>query len=264
MKTRLQLQGELQKADPNVPKVYKNVGDAFLKTWRNEGIKGIQRGLLPAYGYQILLNGSRLGFYEPMRRLLNRVVGLDPSKVYASTAVTAGAATGCIGAVLGSPLFLVKAYSPALPVGAQHKYRNSFDALRTILRSDGLRGLWRGSGAAMLRTASGSSVQLPSYNATKNVLASWGWAPNSYATYFTASAVSGVCVNTVTDPVTGRVRGALYKNAFDCLWKTMKSEGVRGLYKGVGAHFARIFPHTVLTLVANEGVMRQYTRLRGH
>jgi solute carrier family 25 protein 34/35 len=100
MKTRLQLQGELQKADPNVPKVYKNVGDAFLKTWRNEGIKGIQRGLLPAYGYQILLNGSRLGFYEPMRRLLNRVVGLDPSKVYASTAVTAGAATGCIGGML--------------------------------------------------------------------------------------------------------------------------------------------------------------------
>jgi solute carrier family 25 protein 34/35 len=106
----------------------------------------------------------------------------------------------------------MQAYSPALPVGAQHKYRNSFDALRTILRSDGLRGLWRGSGAAMLRTASvstrssslgacgvrlipqGSSVQLPSYNATKNVLASWGWAPNSYATYFTASAVSGVCV----------------------------------------------------------------------
>ena len=48
MKTRLQLQGELQKANANVPKVYKNVLDVFAKTWRNEGIKGLQRGLFPA------------------------------------------------------------------------------------------------------------------------------------------------------------------------------------------------------------------------
>lgn len=61
MKTRLQLQGELVKADANVEKVYKNVFDVFKKTWRNEGIRGLQRGLMPAYGYQILLNGSRLG-----------------------------------------------------------------------------------------------------------------------------------------------------------------------------------------------------------
>lgn len=61
MKTRLQLQGELVKADANVEKVYKNVFDVFRKTWKNEGIRGLQRGLMPAYGYQILLNGSRLG-----------------------------------------------------------------------------------------------------------------------------------------------------------------------------------------------------------
>jgi hypothetical protein len=48
MKTRLQLQGELQRADSNAPKVYKNVLDVFQKTWRHEGIKGLQRGLLPA------------------------------------------------------------------------------------------------------------------------------------------------------------------------------------------------------------------------
>lgn len=62
-----------------------------------------------------------------------------------------------ITAALGSPLFLVKAriqaYSPALPVGAQHKYRGSWDALTTILRSDGVFGLWRGVNAALLRTA---------------------------------------------------------------------------------------------------------------
>ena len=48
MKTRLQLQGELQRADSNAPRVYKNVFDVFAKTWRNEGFRGLQRGLLPA------------------------------------------------------------------------------------------------------------------------------------------------------------------------------------------------------------------------
>ncbi|ORX40930.1 mitochondrial carrier domain-containing protein [Kockovaella imperatae] len=283
MKTRLQLQGELQKADSNVPKVYKNVLDVFQKTWRNEGIKGLQRGLFPAYGYQILLNGSRLGFYDPIRRTLNRVVGIDPTVVNMGTALTAGALTGCIGAALGSPLFLVKArlqaYSPALPVGAQHYYRNSRHALSSIYREGGLKGLWRGVNTAILRTACGSAVQLPSYNFGKTLLVQNGWKDNSYGTYFVASAVSGLCVllamqpadtvltrmynqNTVKDPVTGAIRGALYSNPIDCLWKTLKTEGIRGWYKGTTAHFARIWPHTVVTLVANEVIMSQYKGLR--
>lgn len=45
-KTRLQLQGELAKGGSE--KVYKNALDVFAKTWRNEGIRGMQRGLGPA------------------------------------------------------------------------------------------------------------------------------------------------------------------------------------------------------------------------
>lgn len=42
-KTRLQLQGELVKGGGL--KVYNNAFDAMIKTWRNEGIRGMQRGL---------------------------------------------------------------------------------------------------------------------------------------------------------------------------------------------------------------------------
>ena len=45
-KTRMQLQGELAK-DGGV-RVYKNVFDVLGKTWKNEGLKGLQRGLGPA------------------------------------------------------------------------------------------------------------------------------------------------------------------------------------------------------------------------
>lgn len=45
-KTRLQLQGELAK-DGGV-RVYKNTLDVVTKTFQNEGIRGVQRGLGPA------------------------------------------------------------------------------------------------------------------------------------------------------------------------------------------------------------------------
>lgn len=55
----------------------------------------------------------------------------------------------------------MQAYSPFLPVGAQHQYKSGFDALRTIYRAEGVRGMFRGIDAAILRTGMGSSVRLP-------------------------------------------------------------------------------------------------------
>lgn len=40
-----------------------------------------------------------------------------------------------------------------------------------------------------------------------------------------------------------------------CLYLTAKTEGPLAWYKGTTAHLARIAPHTVLTLVANEAYM---------
>ncbi|KAG5720824.1 hypothetical protein E4T56_gene9697, partial [Termitomyces sp. T112] len=171
-KTRLQLQGELAKGGG--VKVYNNAVDVLRKTYINEGLRGVQRGLGPAYVYQILLNGSRLGFYEPIRHSINHLAGYSAETQIPFTSVLAGALSGAIGASLGNPLFLIKArmqaYSPALPVGAQHYYKNSFDALSTIFRAERFRGLVRGIDAAILRTSMGSSVQLPSYNFTKTQL----------------------------------------------------------------------------------------------
>ena len=42
--------------------------------------------------------------------------------------------------------------------------------------------------------------------------------------------------------------GNLYKGVFDCLIKTVRSEGFFALYKGFLPHLARILPHTIITL----------------
>lgn len=42
--------------------------------------------------------------------------------------------------------------------------------------------------------------------------------------------------------------GNLYKGVFDCLGKTIRTEGFFAIYKGFLPHLARILPHTILTL----------------
>lgn len=45
-----------------------------------------------------------------------------------------------------------------------------------------------------------------------------------------------------------RGKGVLYKNIFDCFVKTVKAEGLKGLYKGFVPNYWRLAPHTVLNL----------------
>lgn len=44
--------------------------------------------------------------------------------------------------------------------------------------------------------------------------------------------------------------GNLYKGVFDCLYKTVSTEGLLAIYKGYFAHLARILPHTVSSALA--------------
>ncbi|GAT19124.1 mitochondrial oxaloacetate transporter [Aspergillus luchuensis] len=55
--------------------------------------------------------------------------------------------------------------------------------------------------------------------------------------------------------------GNLYKGVFDCLFKTIRTEGVLAIYKGYFAHLARILPHTILTLSLAEQTNKVMRRL---
>lgn len=102
IKTRMQLQGELaetslRSGQGGPSRLYKNAFDCFTKTAKSEGIRGIQRGLGAALVYQVCLNGSRLGFYEPFRKLFNRMAGKDAKEIWAPGAFAAGASSGVVG-----------------------------------------------------------------------------------------------------------------------------------------------------------------------
>ncbi|KAG8165911.1 hypothetical protein KVR01_004463 [Diaporthe batatas] len=272
VKIRMQLQGELQDKG-HQPHHYRGPIHGVSVIVRNEGLRGIYRGLGTAYTYQILLNGCRLGFYEPMRKMITSVIFKDDKVQSLGVNMFCGAGSGVLGAMAGSPFFLVKtrlqSYSPFRPVGTQHKYRNAFDGLRQIYTAEGVRGLYRGVDAAMIRTGAGSSVQLPTYFFAKRRLMKHAGMEEGPALHLTSSAISGFvvcCFMHPPDTVMSRLynqHGNLYNGVLDCLSKTVRTEGFFAIYKGFLPHLARILPHTILTLSLAEQTNKLVRKVEG-
>ena len=152
----------------------------------------------------MILNGCRLGFYEPLRKGMTVAIFNDANVQSLGVNIFSGAASGVLGAAAGSPFFLVKtrlqSFSPFLPVGTQHGYKNTADGLGQIGRNEGIKGLYRGVGAAMVRTGFGSSVQLPTYFFAKRRLVRHLGMGEGPALHLASSAASGVVVCCVMHP----------------------------------------------------------------
>ncbi|KAK8915446.1 hypothetical protein H634G_07696 [Metarhizium anisopliae BRIP 53293] len=272
VKIRMQLQGELQQKGRQ-PHFYRGPIHGVGVILRNEGLRGIYRGLGTAYIYQILLNGCRLGFYDPLRKGLATLFLKNENAQNLGINMFCGAFSGVIGAAAGSPFFLVKtrlqSYSPFLPVGTQHQYRNAWDGLSQIYRAEGVGGLYRGIGAAMIRTGFGSSVQLPTYFFAKRRLMRHAGMEEGPALHLASSAASGFvvcCFMHPPDTIMSRLynqNGNLYKGVFDCLGKTIRTEGLFAIYKGFLPHLARILPHTILTLSLAEQTNKLVRKFEG-
>eukprot|EP00953_Heterococcus_sp_UTEX-ZZ885_P001131 1118-Heterococcus_DN1.PRE.1 len=195
VKTRFQLAGELAKTPGQ--RVYKNVLHAFWRIARDEGWHGIQSGLLPGICYQSVMNGIRLSMYAPLQKAMASAVYLqrcacsspfhcnvrptltdakqDSGAAFFLKNLAAGGIAGGCGAAVGSPFFLVKArlqgqskVHQIRSAGAEvFHYSGMVDAFRTIVRTEGFRGLFRGIDAAVPRVMVGSAAQLSSYSSCK-------------------------------------------------------------------------------------------------
>ncbi|XP_022104222.1 solute carrier family 25 member 35-like [Acanthaster planci] len=278
VKTRMQLQGEL-KARGTYHRHYRHVFHAFYTIGRVDGLRALQKGLVPALWYQLFMNGVRLGSYQCLVNL-----GLTRNakgEVSVLRSVAAGAFAGCTGAFISSPFYMVKTHLQAqshsvIAVGYQHQHTSFTAAVLHIFREGGVTGLWRGATAAMVRVSFGSAAQLSTFSTSKEmVLKTNFFHPQSVAVPLFASMASGVavvCVMTPFDVISTRLynqgldtggKGVYYSGFADCLAKIYKKEGLFGFYKGWSASWFRTAPHTVLSLLFWDEARKLYKKLKG-
>ncbi|XP_053086494.1 solute carrier family 25 member 35 [Pangasianodon hypophthalmus] len=263
VKTRMQLQGEL-KSRGTYRVHYRNVFHAFYTIGRVEGAWGLQKGLVPALLYQFFMNGVRLGSYAIIES-----AGYIHTEGRVSTvkSTAAGAVSGVVGAFVGSPIYLVKTHLQSqsissIAVGHQYQHRGMMHALSVIHREHGILGLWRGSSAAVPRVSVGSASQLSTFSIAKELINDLQiFSADSWLVSLCAGMISSVVVvlfmtpfdvistRLYNQPVDHLGKGQLYRGFMDCFSKTLRKEGVFGLYKGLGASYFRLGPHTILSLL---------------
>ncbi|XP_053626071.1 solute carrier family 25 member 35-like isoform X1 [Plodia interpunctella] len=262
VKTRMQLQGELKSKAEQATR-YKGVLHALYVIAKADGAMALQKGLVPALVLGFSMNSVRLGTYH-----IAEVQGWTKTKdgdVSFQKAVLWSSVSGILSGLTGNPASVVKtriqsASHPSIAVGRQHRYKGLWDGCRQIYKVEGLRGFFAGVEATCARLAVGSAAQLTTFSFSKEALQSRGTLKESpFLLAFCASAISGVAVALAICPMdVATVRlynqgpasgGLLYTGVIDCLTKIYRTEGLHGLYKGLGPLYLRIAPHTTLSLV---------------
>ncbi|XP_028967499.1 solute carrier family 25 member 35 isoform X2 [Galendromus occidentalis] len=277
VKTRIQLQGELQNRG-SYKVHYRNTLHACYVIAKHDGLMALQSGIGPALWFQFVMNGTRLGCYSIMDSFeLTR--SSDGSLCFPKT-VVCGALSGAMGSFFASPLYLVKTQIQSrslseIAVGFQHQHSNMSQAFVSIYRKEGFFALWRGANAAMVRVSAGSAIQLSTFSNIRDKIIeneTMAHYPNLATLAASFFAGIGLCLvmtpfdvvctrlyNQGLDPVTKR--GLFYSGLLDCFVKMFKTEGCWGFYKGVGASYIRLGPHTMLTMMFWVNLKEQYAKL---
>ncbi|KAH8253037.1 hypothetical protein KR032_003249 [Drosophila birchii] len=270
VKTRMQLQGELAARGTYV-KPYRHLPQAMLI--RNDGFLALEKGLAPALCYQFILNSIRVYSNALEYGYLQDKDG----NIAFYRGMIFGAIGGGTGTFLGSPFYMIKAQQhaqavEAIAVGFQHKHSSLIDAMRKIYKKYGVKGFWRGATTSTTRALMASSFQIGTFPKAKAFLQDNNYIRHPVLLSLCSGLMAGSMVslaNAPFDVVTTRMynqpvdangRGIVYRGLADCFIKILRKEGVHGMYKGFWPIYLRSVPHTTLTFVFFEKLMR----LRDH
>jgi len=282
VKVRMQLYGECASTSSSSSSAAGGGGGANTKkppgmfrtgamVLSKEGAFGLYKGLSASLLRQATFIGTKFGSYDVLKGAMRKYNGdslsADESLPFYQF-VACGIGAGAMGAVVGNPADLAMVRMQAdgrLPEHLRRNYTNGLNAMFRVAKDEGVFALWRGSGPtvnrAMIVTASQMAVYDKSKNTILDVAPSLG---NGLITQTMASFAAGVVAALTSNPIdlaksrlmsmkvdekTGKMP---YSGTFDCLIKTVRSEGVGALYKGLVPTTARQVPLNVVRFVSVE------------
>jgi len=245
----MQLQGELGAK----PTIYRHTFDAIWKIGAAEGIPGLQRGLPAACLWQFSNVSMRFGVYGAAKTFLDMK---SETSFRWMKSLALAAVSGGLGSLISNPFFILKTRYQASDAKTSARMPSVRHAFISIGQQEGWRGYFRGLSAFCPRVMVASGVQLSTYDEVKHEMLRAGFS-DGLPCVVASSWITGIAVVACMQPfdfaatrlVNQKTAGALYTGPLDCIVKTVKTEGISGVYKGVLPNYLRFGPYCILVFV---------------
>ena len=146
--------------------------------------------------------------------------------------------------------------------------RETFQVLFAIPRVEGRLALFKGLGPNLIGVVPARSINFYCYgNGKKLISNTFNDGKEAAWVHLTAGAAAGIITGTATNPIwlvktrlqldkdqaEGAGKGRRYRGAWDCVVKTVRQEGVRGLYRGLTASYLGVTESTAQWVLYEKG-----------
>jgi len=150
---RTRLANDAKDAKKGGERQFNGLIDVYKKTLASDGIAGLYRGFMPSVVGIIVYRGLYFGMYDSLKPLV--LVGPLEGNFLASFLLGWTVTTGA--GVASYPLDTIRRRM-MMTSGEAVKYKSSIDAARKIIAAEGVRSLFKGAGANILRGVAGAGV----------------------------------------------------------------------------------------------------------
>ena len=258
VKTRMQNQRKVAASEI----LYTHSWDCFRKVVRNEGFSGLYRGLLPQLVGVAPEKAIKLTMNDLMRSLLRNKEG----EISIPAECLSGGMAGMSQVIFTNPLEIVKIRLQVQGEAARIAGVPREGAIK-ICRDLGIRGLYKGASACLLRDIPFSAIYFTVYSHLKSDLFKEGKDGKKISPLelLIAGALAGMPAAYLATPadviktrlqVVARTGQQTYHGIIDATSKILREEGITAFFKGGLARVFRSSPQFGVTLVSYELIQR--------
>jgi len=281
VKTRLQFQGRTQ-VDKKI-KTYTGIWNTLYSIARDEGIKGFTRGLLPRFLYLIPAAAISFLCYEEIARSFHSLIESksDPHSDYSAHVKTMllsllGITTArVVGSLCRTPFDVLKLRLQVQGSLSHMKYRNSWQALHSMLRTEGLAGFFSYTHAALLRDIPFSVIYFSFYEFAKtiqtNLMKKYDKKMGT-VNHLISGGLAGMVATSATIPldvIKTRLQTQavlppeerIYKGVRHAFLEIARKEGIKGLTRGLGARIVYLTPASAIVFASYEQYKKILTNM---
>ncbi|KAB8343269.1 hypothetical protein FH972_022857 [Carpinus fangiana] len=150
---RTRLANDAKNAKKGGDRQFNGLVDVYKKTIASDGVAGLYRGFGPSVAGIVVYRGLYFGLYDSIKPVL--LTGNLEGNFLASFALGWAVTTGA--GIASYPLDTVRRRM-MMTSGEAVKYKSSLDAARQIVAAEGVKSLFKGAGANILRGVAGAGV----------------------------------------------------------------------------------------------------------